>query len=141
LTEANAGAPLDLRLLESASAEIDGYRSALRPARLVVIVRYYELQFEVRNGVISTSGRFDDWRPADLFLRRQVNMIPRGPRESLVLRGGWRVRAGDVIDGELERRARERRSVCHCRQRNADGSHRAETPTPPCARTVSRPTE
>jgi len=28
-------------------------------------------------------------------------MIPRGPRDSLVLRGAWRVRAGDVIDGEL----------------------------------------
>jgi translocation and assembly module TamB len=102
LTEANAGAPLDLRLLESASAEIDATGARFGPARLVVIgANIYELQFEVRNGVISTSGRFDDWRPADLFLRRQVNMIPRGPRESLVLRGGWRVRAGDVIDGEL----------------------------------------
>jgi len=52
------GAPLDLRLLESASAEIDATGARFGPARLVVIgANIYELQFEVRNGVISTSGR------------------------------------------------------------------------------------
>ena len=32
-----------------------------------------------------------DVRPGEFVVRRQVNMIPRGPRESLVLRGAWRV--------------------------------------------------
>jgi len=61
MTEANAGAPLDLRLLESAAVEIDASSVRFGPARLVVAgANIAELQFEVKNGVISTSGRFDD---------------------------------------------------------------------------------
>jgi translocation and assembly module TamB len=100
--EANVGLPLELRLLEAAAIEIDATGVRLGPARLVVLgATVSEMQFELRNGVLATSGSFDDWRPGELYLRRQVNMIPRGPRESLVLRGAWRVRAGDVVDGEL----------------------------------------
>jgi translocation and assembly module TamB len=100
--EANVGLPLELRLLEAAAIEIDATGVRFGPARLVVLgATVSEMQFELRNGVLATSGSFDDWRPGELYFRRQVNMIPRGPRESLVLRGAWRVRAGEVVDGEL----------------------------------------
>jgi translocation and assembly module TamB len=102
LTEANAGAPVDLRLLEAATVEIDETGARFGPARLVAIgASITDLRVEVRNGILTTSGSFDDWRPGELVVVRQVNMIPRGPRESLVLRGAWRLRASDVVDGEV----------------------------------------
>jgi translocation and assembly module TamB len=103
VTEADTGSPLDLRLLEAAAVEIDAAGARIGPTRaLLVGATLTEVQFETRNGVIATSGSFDDWRPAEFLLRRQVNMVPRGPRESLVLRGAWRIRATDVVDGELK---------------------------------------
>ena len=101
LTEANVGTPLDLQLLEAAAVEIDASGLRFGPARLVTIgATVSELRFELLNGVLATSGMFDELRPADLVARRQVNLIRRGNRDALVLRGNWRMRVGDVIDGE-----------------------------------------
>jgi translocation and assembly module TamB len=102
LTEANVGAPLELRLLEAATVELDGAGVRFGPARLIVVgAAVSELRLDVQNGVIATSGKFDELRPSELVNRSQVNMIRRDPRDPLVLRGAWRIRAGDVIDGEL----------------------------------------
>lgn len=102
LTEASAGAPVDLRLLEATSVELDKAGVRFGPARIVVVgAMVTDLKFELQNNVVVTSGSFDDFRPGDLATRRQVNMIPRGPRETLVLRGAWRGRVGDVVDGEV----------------------------------------
>jgi translocation and assembly module TamB len=103
LTEANTGAPLELRLLDAAAVELDAAGARFGPARLLLAgATLADVQFEATNGVVSTSGTFDDWRPAEFLFRRQVNMVPRGPRESLVLRGAWRIRATDVVDGEVK---------------------------------------
>lgn len=103
VTEANTGAPLDLRLLDAAAVELDAGGARVGPARLLLVgATLGDVRFEAKNGALSTSGSFDDWRPAEFLFRSQVNMVPRGPRDSLVLRGTWRIRATDVIDGELK---------------------------------------
>jgi translocation and assembly module TamB len=102
LTEASVGAPLDLRLLEAAAVELDGTGARFGPARLALAgATVADMRFETQSGVVSTSGTFDGLRPGDFVVRQQVNMIPRGQRDALVLRGGWRIRAGDLIDGEV----------------------------------------
>ena len=102
LTEASTGAPIDLRLLEAATVDLDSGGVRFGPARLVVLgAAVSDLRLDVQNGVIATSGKFDEWRPGDLVSRSQANMIQRAPRDALVLRGAWRIRAGDALDGEL----------------------------------------
>ncbi|HUL65934.1 MAG TPA: translocation/assembly module TamB domain-containing protein [Burkholderiaceae bacterium] len=102
ITDANMGAPLDLRLLDATAIEIDQKGGRLGPARLVLAgATVSDLSLDVRDGLIVTSGAFDELRPGDLIRRRQTSMIPRGARDPLALRGRWRIRAGDVVDGEL----------------------------------------
>jgi translocation and assembly module TamB len=103
ITEASVGAPLDLRLLEATALELDAKGGRLGPGRLILVAATVsDLLLEVREGVIETSGSFDELRPADLVQRRQTSMLPRAQREPLALRGSWRIRASDVIDGELK---------------------------------------
>ncbi|HTT12794.1 MAG TPA: translocation/assembly module TamB domain-containing protein [Burkholderiaceae bacterium] len=102
ITGVDVGAPLNLRLLEAAALEVDAKGARLGPARLVLVgATVSDLLLEVRQGAIATSGSFDALRPADLVQRRQTSMLPREPREPLLLRGSWRLRAADLIDGEL----------------------------------------
>jgi translocation and assembly module TamB len=101
LTETSAGAPIGLRHLGPVPVEIGAAVAQLGPARLEAFgARIDDLRLEARPGLLTSSGRFDDLRPADLMLRPAVLVLPRGPRDPLVLRGRWNLRAGDRIDGE-----------------------------------------
>ena len=102
VTDADAGAPIDLRLLEATTLDIDAAGVRFGPARLTLVgASMAGVTFELHNGVIATSGQFDEWKPGDYLYRHQVNILPRGTRDPLVLRGAWRLRIGDTIDGEV----------------------------------------
>jgi translocation and assembly module TamB len=103
LTEASTAAPFALKLLEPSAVETDGKTLRLGPARLEAFGAVLaDLRFDADGGQIATRGRFDEFRPGDLVARRIVNVLPRGPRVPLTLRGAWRLRLGATADGELE---------------------------------------
>lgn len=102
LTEASAGAPFALELLEAAPLEAGRATLRLGPARLQAFgAAISQLRLEAGGGELATSGRFDGFRPGELVTRRIVDVLPRGPREPLALRGAWRLRLGATADGEL----------------------------------------
>lgn len=100
LTSASTSAPLHLKLLDAAAVEIDARGLRFGPARLALVgAMLSDVQVEAGAALIATSGRFDDLRPAEFLQRREVSMLPRGARVPLTLRGTWRLRAGDTLDG------------------------------------------
>jgi translocation and assembly module TamB len=105
LRTANAGKPLDMRLLAPLPIRTDFGRWAIGPLDLSLAgARIEQARVDLDRGVFSTSGRFSDFRPSELRGGSALSSpLTRGaqPHVPTTLRGNWQLRLGEQADGGL----------------------------------------